>query len=334
MLALTMGDPGGIGAEITAKAWQALRYTQTSFVYIGDPVWFASLYPDIPLHQVNDRLEGAREIFAEALPCLAISLKKPVQLGVASSDNAQTIIQSIERATQLALQGIVSGVVTNPISKSALAQAGFTFPGHTEFLAHLCGVEGQEIMMMAGPTLKVVLTTVHVPLKQAVAAINQPHIVEIGRKTLQALKTDFGIAQPRLAVAGLNPHAGENGKMGEEEEQIIIPSIHQLKAESYHVTGPYPPDSLFIPHMRTQYDAVLCHYHDQGLIPFKTLEMDQGVNVTLGLPIVRTSPDHGTAFDIAGKGQANEESLICAVRQADFIATCRKNSLSSYKFKT
>ena len=219
--------------------------------------------------------------------------------------------------------GAVAGVVTNPIAKSVLMAAGFPHPGHTEFLAELTGVAGREVMMLASPMLRVVPVTIHVSLRRALDTLSTASILSAARTTHAALASDFGIAAPRLAVAGLNPHAGEQGRMGSEEASIIQPAIDQLRAEGMDVTGPYPPDTMFTEAARARYDAAICMYHDQALIPLKTLDMQGGVNVTLGLPIVRTSPDHGTAFDIAGKNLADPSSLIAAIRLAHEVSEAR-----------
>jgi 4-hydroxythreonine-4-phosphate dehydrogenase len=240
--------------------------------------------------------------------------------------NAAAIIASIERAVAMAQSGQARAVVTNPIAKSVLQDAGFAHPGHTEFLAALTGTSGHEIMMLASPMLRVVPVTVHLALRAALESLTTAAIVAAGLTTAAALTKDFGIARPRLAVAGLNPHAGEDGHMGREEITIIRPAIEALRAQGLDVTGPWPPDALFTARARRQYDAAVCMYHDQALIPLKALNMDGGVNVTLGLPIVRTSPDHGTAFDIAGRGIADPASLIAALRLADSIATQRSKT--------
>ena len=214
-------------------------------------------------------------------------------------------------------------MVTNPINKAALYQAGFHYPGHTEFLAVLTGAIGQQIMMLASPHLKVVPVTVHASLRASIAMLTTQMIVDAARTTATALRRDFGLAQPRLAVAGLNPHAGEQGALGDEETTLIQPAIDTLRAEGIEVSGPWPPDTMFTPAARQRYDVAICMYHDQALIPLKTLDMDHGVNVTLGLPIVRTSPDHGTAYDIAGKGVADPSSLIAALTLAAELAGSR-----------
>ncbi|NIE80853.1 4-hydroxythreonine-4-phosphate dehydrogenase PdxA [Asaia sp. As-1742] len=309
--ALTMGDPAGIGPELTVKAWEQLRTQGEGFVWIGDP----ALIEGIPT-QIVDEAEQAEAVFAHALPVLPVYLPGPVVPGQPDSAMAGQVIASIERATRLALEGRVSAVVTNPISKAVLKAAGFGFPGHTEFLASLCGVPGEEIMMLASPQLRVVPVTVHVSLREALDSLTTDKIVQVGKALARALRRDFGFEAPRIAVAGLNPHAGEGGVMGLEEQVMIEPAIRILRESGIDASGPYPPDTLFTDLARPLYDAALCMYHDQALIPLKTLDMASGVNVTLGLPIVRTSPDHGTAFAIAGKNRADPTSLLSALRLA------------------
>ncbi len=254
---------------------------------------------------------------------LSVSLPASARPGQPDSRNAVAVIASIERATALAMQGLVGGVVTNPINKAALYDAGFAHPGHTEFLAALTGATGKQIMMLASPTLRVVPVTVHASLRKSIEMITSERIIVAARTTAAALRRDFGIASPRLAIAGLNPHAGEQGALGDEETTIIGPAIDGLRDEGLDVSGPWPPDTMFTAAARARYDVAICMYHDQALIPLKTLDMTHGVNVTLGLPIVRTSPDHGTAYDIAGKGIADPSSLIAALELAAQLAARR-----------
>ena len=312
-----MGDPAGIGGEIAAGAWRALRHTGPSFVALADPDWLARYAPVQAITHIDEA------DFAHALPVLPIRLAKPAIPGFPNTANAPAIIASIEQAVRLALSGQASGVVTNPIAKSVLQAAGFPHPGHTEFLAALTGRIGREVMMLAAPALRVVPVTIHVSLRRALDEVSTEVIVNAARITHAALISDFGIAQPRLAIAGLNPHAGESGRMGTEEITLIQPAIEILRSENMIVSGPHPPDAMFTESARRNYDAAICMYHDQALIPLKTLDVFGGVNVTLGLPIVRTSPDHGTAFDIAGRGLANPASLIAAMEMAAHIATHR-----------
>ncbi len=318
MLALTMGDPAGIGGELTVRAWQALHASGPAFTAIDDP---ARLH-GIPVRTVGSLAEAAG-VFAEALPVLPISLAAPAVLGSPNGANSAATIASIERAVRLALAHEAAAVVTNPISKAVLYAAGFAHPGHTEFLAALTGC-AHPVMMLANEFLRVVPVTIHVGLRAALDGLTTDGIIVASRITAAALRTQFGIAAPRLAVAGLNPHAGEGGAMGDEEARLIAPAIAALRAEGVAVTGPHPPDTMFTPAARAGYDAAICMYHDQALIPLKTLDMATGVNVTLGLPIIRTSPDHGTAFDIAGQGRADPSSLIAALRLAATLAERRQ----------
>jgi 4-hydroxythreonine-4-phosphate dehydrogenase len=310
MLALTMGDPAGIGAEITAAAWRALRHTGPAFTLLADPAWIA---PHAPVAAA----------FADGIPVIPIPLARPAIPGQPDTANAAATIASIERAVRLVQAGQASAVVTNPIAKSVLQSAGFPHPGHTEFLAELTGAAGREIMMLASPMLRVVPVTIHLSLRAALDALTTEAIVAAARTTHAALIRDFGIPSPRLAIAGLNPHAGEQGRMGTEEITLIQPAIDRLRAEGIQAAGPVPPDTMFTQAARATYDAAICMYHDQALIPLKTLDMWGGVNVTLGLPIVRTSPDHGTAFGIAGQGIADPSSLVAALRLASEIAARR-----------
>ena len=306
-----MGDPAGIGPEITVRAWEALRETGPGFVVVGDGGLGASA------RVVGSLAEGA-SCFAEALPVLPLSLAAEVVPGRPDGANAAAVIASIERAVRLVQAGDARGVVTNPIAKSVLYAAGFAHPGHTEFLGALTGT-AHPVMMLANRHLRVVPVTVHVGLRAALDLLSPILIVETARVVASAMR-GFGVARPRIAVAGLNPHAGEGGAMGDEEGWLIVPALDILRGEGIDVTGPWPPDTMFTPAARAKYDAALCMYHDQALIPLKTLDMASGVNVTLGLPIVRTSPDHGTAFDIAGQGVADASSLISAIRMAEELS--------------
>jgi 4-hydroxythreonine-4-phosphate dehydrogenase len=325
-LALTMGDPAGIGGEISLKAWLALRGAGPAFVLLGDPDRMerlaAAMGLAVPMRVVADAAE-AGDVFRSALPVLPVRLAADPVPGHPDQANASAVVASIEQATRLAMAGAVGGVVTNPINKAALYQAGFAYPGHTEFLAALTGAAGQQIMMLASPMLRVVPVTVHASLRDSIAMLTAGMIVAAARTTAAALRRDFGIVAPRLAVAGLNPHAGEQGALGTEETTLVQPAIDTLRAEGIDVSGPWPPDTMFTAAARTRYDVAICMYHDQALIPLKTLDMDHGVNVTLGLPIVRTSPDHGTAFDIAGKGVADATSLLAALDLAGALAARR-----------
>ncbi|MBV9654846.1 MAG: 4-hydroxythreonine-4-phosphate dehydrogenase PdxA [Acetobacteraceae bacterium] len=321
-LALTMGDPAGIGGELTVKAWRALRASGPCFVALDDPDRLAAIAPDVPVRVVAGSREASL-VFNRALPVMSVELAARAIPGSADPANGPAVVTSIERAVRLARSGEVAAVVTNPISKAVLYASGFPHPGHTEFLAALTGVAGREVMMLASPLLRVVPVTVHVALREALKSLTTAMIVGAGRTTASALERDFAIRSPRLAVAGLNPHAGEGGALGAEERTIIEPALAALREAGIEATGPHPPDTMFTGAARARYDAALCMYHDQALIPLKTLDVLNGVNVTLGLPIVRTSPDHGTAFDIAGTDGADPSSLIAALRLAEMIARNR-----------
>jgi 4-hydroxythreonine-4-phosphate dehydrogenase len=324
-LALTMGDPAGIGGELALKAWRALHRSGPAFVAIDNPERLAGLAAQLGIEAPLCRVEHPRDAhdFSTALPVLRIPLGAPAEAGRPDPANGPAVTAAIERAVRLALDGEVAGVVTNPISKATLYQSGFAYPGHTEFLGVLTGVREPPVMMLVAPELRVVPVTVHVALRRALDLLDAETIVAAARTTARALATDFGIAAPRLAVAGLNPHAGEAGALGDEEERIVAPAIAALREQGIAASGPWPPDTMFTRQARSSYDAAICMYHDQALIPLKTLDMTHGVNVTLGLPIVRTSPDHGTAFDIAGQGVADPSSLIAAIRLAAELAARR-----------
>ncbi len=326
-LALTMGDPAGIGGELTLRAWQLRRDGAASFVALDDPDRLRRLAHELGLEipiVVVATPEVASSMFAYALPVLPVALGNQPRPGHPDPANAPAVVASIERAAALALRGDAGAVVTNPINKAALYDAGFTYPGHTEFLAALTGAIGKQIMMLASPDLRVVPVTVHASLRKSIEMITIERIVAAARTTADALRRDFGMPSPRLAVAGLNPHAGEQGALGDEETTIIGPAIEELRRDGLDISGPWPPDTMFTQTARTRYDVAICMYHDQALIPLKTLDMTHGVNVTLGLPIVRTSPDHGTAYDIAGKGVADPSSLIAALDLAGEIAARRE----------
>lgn len=320
-LALTMGDPAGIGGELTLKAWLARREGYP-FVALDDPDRLiniaTSLNFDVPVRIVNTATE-ASGCFHDALPVLPVKLVSSPRPGHADPANGATVIASIERATRMTMAGETAAVVTNPIHKFTLYGIGFPYPGHTEFLAELTGAP-LPVMMLASPELRVVPITVHASLRRMLEMITTERIVTVTRVTAAALHTQWGIPAPRIAMAGLNPHAGEDGTMGDEEITIIAPAIAQLRAEGFDVAGPLAADSMFTPPARALYDVAMGMYHDQALIPLKTLDMSRGVNVTLGLPIIRTSPDHGTAFAIAGQGRADPTSLIAAIDLASELA--------------
>jgi 4-hydroxythreonine-4-phosphate dehydrogenase len=335
-LALTLGDPAGVGPEIVAKAWQALHAQGPAFVVIGDADLLAA--QGAPVRRVASMAEGAAA-FSDALPVLHLPLSAPVEPGKPSAAHAPSIIGWIETAVELALKGEAAGVVTAPIAKAPLYEAGFKFPGHTEFLADLTIAEPMPadkgltergpVMMLASGDLRTVLVTIHEPYARAPALLSVERIVHTAVVAAEALKRDFGVANPRLAVAGLNPHAGESGRIGREEIEVIAPAVAALRERGIDAVGPRPADTLFHPEARRTYDAAVCMYHDQALIPVKMLDFWGGVNVTLGLPIVRASPDHGTGYDVAGKGVARPDSLIAAIRIADSIAARRSGLRSS-----
>jgi 4-hydroxythreonine-4-phosphate dehydrogenase len=328
-LALTFGEPAGIGPDITLKAW--LRRDELklpAFYLLGDRDFLhrraAALGLKVRLADV--RPEGALDTFADALPVVATGHAASAQPGLPDDNSADAATASIRQAVGDVLAGRASAVVTNPIAKSVLYRAGFRHPGHTEFLAELAASGGhtpQPVMMLWSATLIVVPVTIHVSLREAIAQLSTDLIATTVRIVNAALKTRFGLANPRLAVSGLNPHAGEDGTLGREEQRIVEPAIEILRAEGIQVTGPLPADTMFHAAARKTYDCAICMYHDQALIPVKTLAFDDAVNVTLGLPFVRTSPDHGTAFDIAGTGRANPSSLIAALQLAARLAAAR-----------
>ncbi len=329
-LAVTMGDPAGIGGEIALRAWASRRPDTPVFFAIDDASRLEALAARFgipcPTAQIASPAEAA-EVFSRALPVLAPlrPLPTPVSLGVPDASAADAVIGTIDQAVALVKIGAASGIVTNPIHKAGLRAAGFTFPGHTEYLGHLAG--GVEaVMMLAIEDLRVVPVTVHVAIRDVARVLTTYAIVRRGLITAAALKADFGLAQPRLAVAALNPHSGEMGAMGDEESNIIAPAVAALQRSGVDAKGPFPADTLFHADARRRFDAALCMYHDQALIPLKTIDFAGGVNLTLGLPFVRTSPDHGTAFDIAAAGIADPTSLLAALRTAGAIAARRAAS--------
>jgi len=328
-LALTMGDPAGIGPEIVLRAWSMRAGSGLApFVYYGDPgvleARARAIRAEVPIVLVSHPCD-ASEHFDTALPVLPIPVAAPVHPGKADTANAPAVISAIERAVADIALGHVRSVVTSPIAKSVLYGAGFGYPGHTEFLAALAARHWphefiKPVMMLACATLRVVPATIHVPLRDVPELITPALICDTVHTTWNALRHQFAIAKPRIAVTGLNPHAGEAGSIGREDVDIIAPVLDTLRAAGMTVTGPHPADTLFHATARRTYDAAVCMYHDQALIPIKTLAFDEGVNVTLGLPFVRTSPDHGTAFDIAARGTARATSLIEALKLADRLS--------------
>ncbi len=332
-LALTMGEPAGVGGEIALKAWRGHKNSLPTFFIIDDPERLRRLGESAGIEtslRVIAAPEEAAAAFAEALPVLPLAraLAAAVAPGRLDPANGAAVIGAIDQAMALVRAGMAAAMVTNPIHKKCLAEMGFAYPGHTEYLESLCGDGSRAVMMLACPGLRVVPVTVHLALRDAVAGLDTPSIVACARTAAAALHVDFGIAQPRLVVAGLNPHAGEEGTMGREEIDIIAPAVRALAAEGIHAAGPLAPDTLFHAAAREGVDAIICMYHDQALIPLKTLDFFGGVNITLGLPVVRTSPDHGTALALAGSGQANEASLVAALRTAAGIAANHRRGVA------
>lgn len=323
-IVISMGDPAGIGPEIVSKAWTAREVAGLQpFVYMGDP----ALIHDVPT-QIVDSPNHAAAVFKKALPILLQTLAIPAFPGTPNARNAAATLEALTLSAKLCLDGQASAMVTAPVAKEQLYSAGFTAPGQTEYLADICSAAHSDtVMMLAGPSLRVVPLTIHMALSDVPTHLTQHLIMSRARVTHKALIRDFGIAKPRLAFCGLNPHAGEKGTIGLEDIDIIAPAIAQLRGEGIDASGPFAADSLFHAEARKTYDAALSMYHDQGLIPIKTLHFYDGVNVTLGLPIVRTSPDHGTAFDIAGKGQADARSMIAALQMAGDIASRRAEAV-------
>jgi len=326
-LALTQGDPAGIGPDIALAAWAGRKSNGIApFIFIGDPAVLAArarlLDLDIQIKEADPA--SAISTFENALPVLPIPVGFDVAAGQPHVATAASTISAIETAVRLSLAGETAAVVTNPIAKSVLYEAGFKFPGHTEFLADLAqratGRAVLPVMMLAGPKLRAIPVTIHIPITDVPSALTHDLIVETCRVTHAELKVRFGIANPRLAVAGLNPHAGEDGTMGIEDRDIIAPAISVLRGEGINAFGPLPADTMFHDEARGRYDVAICMYHDQALIPAKALGFDDSVNVTLGLPFIRTSPDHGTAFGLAGQGIARETSLVAALKLASELA--------------
>jgi 4-hydroxythreonine-4-phosphate dehydrogenase len=324
--AVTMGEPAGIGGEITLKTWRDHRRTLAPFFVIDSPERLERLARrlqfDVPIAVIAAPAEAAAT-FERALPVLPLALPAPVEPGILNPENGPAVRISIERAVSLTAAGEAGAVVTNPIHKLGLSKTGFEYPGHTEFLAALAGISSEPVMMLAAEMLRVVAVTRHVSVRDSLGLLSPALIEETVEITDLALKRDFGIAEPRLAVAALNPHAGEGGLMGREEIDMIGPTLEGLRARGFKVSGPHPADTLFHGRARVNYDAALCMYHDQALIPIKTIAFDSAVNVTLGLPFIRTSPDHGTALDIAGTGTADESSLVSSIRMAGTMAANR-----------
>ncbi|WP_340264475.1 4-hydroxythreonine-4-phosphate dehydrogenase PdxA [Sphingobium mellinum] len=321
--AVTLGDPAGIGPEIVAKSWvmRAARGLPCFFA-VGDAASLRAVWAG-PIQRIATPQE-ATAVFDTALPCLQIAEAGEIVPGVPSMDGARTAFEALEVAVGLARAGSAAGIVTAPVGKEQLYGVGFTHPGQTEFVAERCGVAPHNaVMMLAGPSLKVVPVTVHIPLADVPSVLTVDLIRARALTTVKGLQRNFGIARPRIMVAGLNPHAGEGGALGREEVDVIRPAVDSLRDEGMDIVGPLSADGLFHARARETYDAVLCMYHDQALIPLKTLHFDEGVNITLGLPVVRTSPDHGTAFGIAGTDSANPGAMMAALKMAAEAARAR-----------
>jgi 4-hydroxythreonine-4-phosphate dehydrogenase len=322
-LAVSLGDPAGIGPEVIGKCWDYRgAFGLPPFVAVGDPRSLAAVW-DGPIAMIDDPrdVDSAFDVGLPLWPMTAAQADIP---GCPSVAGAHCSLDALELAVGLARSGAASGVVTGPVSKEQLYRIGFAHPGQTEFVAERCGVSPSNVaMMLAGPSLRTVPVTTHMPLADVARTLTASLIEARGRAALRGLQRNFGIAEPRLAVAGLNPHAGEGGALGREEIDHIIPAIEALRAEGWNVTGPHPADTMFHAAARARYDAALCMYHDQALIPLKALHFEEGVNITLGLPIVRTAPDHGTAYDIAGADRADPRAMAAAIRQAQSSAAIR-----------
>ncbi|MEL7025675.1 MAG: 4-hydroxythreonine-4-phosphate dehydrogenase PdxA [Pseudomonadota bacterium] len=317
-LVVSCGEPAGIGPEIAAKAWDQLRQ-DLPFAWIGDP---QHLPHGIPIAKISNPAE-AMHVSADALPVVSLDFGGPSKPGLPDPSQAKHVVAAITRGVEFCKSNKAGALVTGPISKKALIDgAGFAFPGHTEFLADLVGVS-RTVMMLAGPDLRVVPATIHIPLCDVPRVLNEALLVETVEIVARDLQRSFGIEAPRICVSGLNPHAGEGGAMGREEIEVISPAIETLKRLGHTVFGPLPADTMFHERARSSYDVAVCMYHDQALVPLKTLAFDEGVNVTLGLPFVRTSPDHGTAFDIAGQDRADPTSMVAALRMAADMAKAR-----------
>jgi 4-hydroxythreonine-4-phosphate dehydrogenase len=325
-LALTSGEPAGIGPDITLKAWlRRSEFNLPAFYLLGDCDLLRGRAKALGLEVrfADIRPEDALATFADALPVVETGVRATARPGHPDDSSADAAIAAIRQAVSDVAAGRAAAIVTNPIAKSVLYGAGFQYPGHTEFLAELAAAGGhapQPVMMLWSPALAVVPVTIHLSLRDAISQLSADLIISTARIVAASLKTRFGIARPRLALSGLNPHAGEDGSLGTEEQCIVTPAIDTLRKEGIDVRGPLPADTMFHEAARQTYDCAICMYHDQALIPIKTLAFDEAVNVTLGLPFIRTSPDHGTAFDIAGTGRANPSSLIAALRLAARMA--------------
>ena len=329
-IAVTMGEPAGIGGEITLKAWRTREANGLPPYFVVDDAArlqriATQLEWEIPVVEI-EKPEDAVATFGDALPVIPLEVPAVVSPGCPQPETSAAVVSSIERAVGYVTGGQATAIVTNPIQKKALYDCGFQYPGHTEFLATFADGDAQPVMMLACEQLRVVPVTVHQPLRAAIDSLRSESIVETVRATARALRQDFAIDRPHVMIAALNPHAGEEGAMGREEIEIIAPAVEELKQAGYSVTGPTPADTMFHDRARTAYDAAVCMYHDQALIPLKTIDFSSGVNITLGLPFVRTSPDHGTALEIAGTGVADESSLVAALKIAARMAGNRTRS--------
>jgi 4-hydroxythreonine-4-phosphate dehydrogenase len=322
-LALALGDPAGIGPEVTAKAWVGRNtYQLPCFFAVGDVCSIEAVWAG-PIARISDPSHAAH-VFPDALPVIQVEDAGEINPGQPNLEGARCSLDSLELAVGLTRSGAADALVTGPVSKAQLQQIGFTHVGQTEFVGERCGVsKGNLVMMLAGPSLRVVPMTTHVPLAEVAGMISIELVVAKARATARGLERNFGITNPTLAFAGFNPHAGEAGMLGREEVEILEPAIAQLREEGINCTGPLAADAMFHKRARERYDVAMCLYHDQALVPLKTLHFDDGVNTTLGLPIIRTSPDHGTAFDIAGKGLAEPGAMIAAIRMAASCANHR-----------
>lgn len=326
-IAVTMGEPAGIGAEVVLKTWRSRNeFGLPPFFILDDPDRLSAqseaLGLGVPVCPIAAPDEALGK-FDDTLPVLPTLLVTPVEPGMPDPANTEAILASIQTAVAYAMQGLASAVVTSPVHKRTLYDGGFDAPGHTEYLGQLTGTKEPPVMLLTCPELRVVPVSTHIPLRDAVANLSSQTIVATAKACARALTEDFGVRSPRIAVAGLNPHAGEGGALGDEDEAIIAPAVQALRDLGIDATGPYPPDAMFHAEARRTYDLALCMYHDQALIPLKTLDFLRGVNVTLGLPIVRTSPDHGVALGLAGSGRAHPDSLIAAIATAADISARR-----------
>jgi 4-hydroxythreonine-4-phosphate dehydrogenase len=325
-IAVTLGDPAGVGPEVTARAWEARGASALpAFFAVGDAAAVAQVW-DGPIERVNS-IDGVASAFSRALPVWQVEDSGPPEPGVPTTQGALCALHALECGIGFVRTGAAAALVTGPISKREFHAIGYTHPGQTEFIAERCGITAANaVMMLAAPGLRVVPLTVHIPLAEIPAALTPELIVARARVAARGLARDFGIAAPRLAIAGLNPHAGEGGQLGREECDVIAPAAAQLASEGIAIDGPIAADALFAPHIRSRYDALLCAYHDQALAPFKAMHFHDGVNLTLGLPIVRTSPDHGTAFNIAGRREADPGPTIAAIALAGTMAAARRRA--------